>query len=139
VQWQEGAFEEVEVFLLEGNGKAIDDGAWRREGGREGGREEGREGGVVSGGGCWGKVWEGGRYGCQNDGLDEAHTMVEKRRREEGLGGGSEGGREGGRQGLPKISNNSAMPLCRSVSYTNRKKTVLMVLRMKERWDMNFP
>jgi hypothetical protein len=105
-------------------------------GGREGGREGGR--GRVRGG-VLGKVWEGGRYGCQNDGLDEAHTMVEKRRREEGLGGGSEGGREGGRQGLPKISNNSAMPLCRSVSYTNRKKTVLMVLRMKERWDMNFP
>ena len=34
-------------------------------------------GGVVFGG-----CLEGGRYGCQNDGLDEANTMVREGRRE---------------------------------------------------------
>jgi hypothetical protein len=50
--------------------------------------EEWREG--------WGQKgwWEGGRYGCQNDGLDEAGTVVETRR--EGRREGREGGREGG-------------------------------------------
>jgi hypothetical protein len=33
-------------------------------------------------------MWEVGRYGCQNDGLDDADTM------------GREGGREGGREDL---------------------------------------
>jgi len=36
-------------------------------------------------------LWEGGRHGCQNDGLDEADTM--------GRTGGTEGGREGGKEG----------------------------------------
>ena len=39
------------------------------EGGREGGREGGQD--RVS----FGKVREVGRYGCQNDGLDEADTI----------------------------------------------------------------
>jgi len=37
--------------------------------------------------------WEVGAYGCQNDGLDEADTMVRER--------GREGGGEGGREGIP--------------------------------------
>jgi len=36
-----------------------------------------------------------GRYGCQNDELDELDTMARTRRRE----GGREEGREGGREG----------------------------------------
>ena len=35
--------------------------------------------------------WEGGRYGCQNDGLDEADTT-----------GGKRGG-EGGREDVPGV------------------------------------
>jgi len=38
-------------------------------------------------------VGEVGRYGCQNDGLDELVAMRGKRGEEEG---GKEGGREGG-------------------------------------------
>jgi len=43
--------------------------------------------------------WEVGRYGCQNDGLDELDTMVWEGGREEGREGkeGGEGGRELGR------------------------------------------
>ena len=41
----------------------------------------------------WWEV-EVGRYGCQNDGLDEADTMGGMKRRERGRGG-----REGGRKG----------------------------------------
>jgi len=45
----------------------------------EGRREGGREGWVEAFlGGCL----EVGRYGCQNDGLDEADTMVREGRRE---------------------------------------------------------
>jgi len=50
---------------------------------REGGREGGTEGGVRSPNNMY--LWEVGRYGCQNDGLDEADTMGRKegRRKEE--------------------------------------------------------
>ena len=44
----------------------------------------------------FGKVWEVGRYGCQNDELDEAGTIgkvTRKETREEGREGGREGGR----------------------------------------------
>jgi len=39
-------------------------------------------------------LWEVGRYGCQNDGLDELDTMAQQ----------EEGGREGGRAYLPFFS-----------------------------------
>ena len=56
-------------------------------------REGVREGGVSFQITFWGEV---GRYGFQNDGLDEADTMARERGRE---GGGREEGREGGREG----------------------------------------
>ena len=60
-----------------------------REGQRVGGKEGGREGWVGrSGKKVFGEV---GRYGCQNDGLDEADAKV----REEGREEGKEGGRDG--------------------------------------------
>jgi len=36
-----------------------------------------------------------GRYGCQNDGIDEADTMVREGGREGGVEGRVEGGEEG--------------------------------------------
>jgi len=54
--------------------------------GSEGEREGGREGGMGV---------EVGRYGCQDEGLDEADTVVRRRGREGGRGGGREGRREG--------------------------------------------
>ena len=65
--------------------------SWRT---REGGREGGRKGGVGEKSDYF-FGWKVGRYGCQNDGLDEADTMGRVRRRE----GGRERGREGGRAG----------------------------------------
>jgi len=56
--------------------------------GREGGREGGRDGSVKGHFSSFSKV---GRYGCQNDGLKEADTIVKTR--------GRERGREGGRKG----------------------------------------
>jgi len=66
--------------------------------GREGGREEGREGGRGGGRGQILFPSEVGRYGCQNDGLEEADTM------------GREGGREEGSLSVQLLTH-SSLPL----------------------------
>ena len=84
--------EEGDGLFLDGKGEFLGEG-----------REEGKEGGREGGGG-----WEGHfflnsqveKYGCQNDGLDEADTMVSMGRKE----GGREEGREEGREDVPGSS-----------------------------------
>jgi hypothetical protein len=56
---------------------------------------------------------EVGRYGCQNDGLDEA-DMMGRGKKEEGGSGGREGGREGGSGGRGVLTTSSSFIYRRS-------------------------
>jgi len=64
-------------------------------------------------------VWEVGRYGCQNDGLDEADTMGRTTREGGSMNGRKGGRREGGREGGTCLGSSDDVGLILSVEGTN--------------------